>query len=755
MRFAQHALLTSDEGRIVLMNTGLRRALPVVGARGTGSHDTCTYQCGNACAQEAPNRSDNPTFGDVVAQALSRRGFLKAGLSASVVVGTSGVLGAVPAAAATGERGLLGRAGNADLLTFTPIEPTTIDDVVVPETYGYHVLLRWGDPILPGAAAFDFENQTPQAQAEQFGYNCDYVAYFPFSAGVYAEEPNPGALRRHSLRGLLVVNHEYTNPELMFRDYRPLVDPADPEGPRQPPTREQVDIEMNAHGLSVVEIRRNLRTRHFGYVQNRWNRRITAFTPMELTGPAAGDDLLKTTEDPTGTTVLGTLNNCAGGVTPWGTVLTGEENFDQYFSLFDASVLPPEVEEAHLRYGLSTVDAADTDQENAYQSQRAWELYHRRFSVRDEPNEPFRFGWIVEIDPFDFNFVPRKRTALGRMKHEGAECSLTADGRVVAYLGDDERFDYLYKFVSDGHFVEGDKQHNLGLLDAGTLYVARFTGDSPPAEIDGSGTLPADGEFDGGGEWIKLVAGDQSFVPGFTAAQVLINTRLAADAVGATKMDRPEDVQRNPTTGRVYVNLTNNTRRTPEQVDEANPRSLFAPDDAGVLENVGNPFGHTIELEEAGGDAAAASFAWRIFLQCGDPADPSTYFAGFPRDQVSPIATPDNMTFDQAGNLWLGTDGQGSSIGLNDAFHAVPTEGPERGHVKQFLSTPVGAEACGPCFTPDQLTLFCAVQHPGEDGTIDGEGQVSDWPDRGGRPPRPSVVDIARHIRLGDRRIGA
>ncbi len=717
-----------------------RRALPIIGARGTGSRDTCKYQCGDACHRPAPNSTDNETFAEIVAQTLTRRGFLRAGMAASVVVSTSGVLGAVPAAAA--ERG-----ADADRLTFTPIEPTTIDDVVVPDGYEYQVLIRWGDPVLRGAPEFDFENQTPEAQAGQFGYNCDYVAYFPFHIGQYQEEPpvGGGAPRRASFRGLLVVNHEYTNSELMFRDYRPPLDPADPESPLADPTREQVEIEMNAHGLTVLQIRRDPHTRHFGYRRrSRYNRRITAFTPMQLTGPAAGHDLVKTSEDPTGTIVLGTLNNCAGGVTPWGTVLTGEENFNQYFSGFGPVDLPPDVSEAHQRYGLTFVDDPEAT-EYDFGSRRRWELYHPRFEVREEPNEPFRFGWVVEFDPFDPDFVPRKRTALGRIKHEGAECSLTADGRVVSYLGDDERFDYLYKFVSDGHWDPHDREANLGLLDAGTLYVARFTGDSPPAEIDGSGLLPSDGEFDGTGEWIKLAAGDQSFVDGFSAAEVLIKTRLAADAVGATKMDRPEDVQRDPATGRVYVNLTNNNRRGVGEdpgADEANPRA-------------GNLYGHVIEIDEAGGDATADAFLWRIFIQCGDPDDPTSYFAGFPKDQVSPISAPDNMTFDQAGNLWIATDGQPSSIGVNDAFHAVPTQGAERGRLKQFLSVPSAAEACGPCFTPDQETLFCAVQHPGEDGTIDGEGQISDWPDRGGRPPRPSVIDIVRSVRFGDRRIGA
>jgi len=719
-----------------------RRALPLVGAMGTGSRATCTYQCGDACHLPVPNRSDNETFADVVATSLSRRGFLKAGLSAAVVVGTAGgVTALVPAEAQAAPAGL-GFGADAARLTFQPILPTTADDVVVPVGYDYEILIKWGDPVLPGAPDFDFENQTPQAQAGQFGYNCDYVAFFPLRGGEpYAEEPSAnGGRRRGSRHGLLVVNHEYTNPELMFRDYRLPLDPADPEGPVAPPTREQVDIQMHAHGISVIEIRRRGRSRHFSYDRGRHNRRIDAFTPFELTGPAAGDELLRTSDDPTGRLVLGTLNNCAGGVTPWGTYLSGEENFDQYFSRFAAQDFAPEIAEAHARYGLQSIEASEADE---FLSGRGWELYHPRFNVREEPNEPFRHGWVVEVDPFDPSSTPKKRTALGRIKHEGAEVSLARDGRVVAYMGDDQRFDYFYKFVSHNAYQPGNRAANEDLLDSGTLYVAKLNGDSPPTEIDGTGTLPADGEFDGGGQWIKLVSGDESFVAGFSAAEVLIKTRLAADAVGATKMDRPEDVQRNPVTGRVYVELTNNSRRGTETnpgVDEANPRTP-------------NLYGHVIELEELGDDAAAEAFSWRIFLQCGNPEDPSTYFAGFPKDQVSPISAPDNMTFDQAGNVWLATDGQSGSIGVNDAFHAVPVQGPQRGQVKQFLSVPVGAEACGPCFTPDQQTLFCAVQHPGDDGTL--AEPVSDWPDRGGRPPRPSVVDIARTVRFGDRRIGA
>ncbi|CAN5877809.1 PhoX family phosphatase [soil metagenome] len=610
-------------------------------------------------------------------------------------------------------------------LRFQPIPATDfrVDELIVPDGYAYEVLIRWGDPVVTGAPPFDFEGQTPQAQAEQFGYNCDYVAFFPLGPG-----RGPAA----SSRGVMVVNHEYTIPEIMF--------PAGTYDPANP-TREQVDIEIAAHGASVIEVARSRRSRGPYTVRrsSRLNRRLTGESEMLITGPAAGHDWLKTSEDPTGTVVRGTLNNCAGGTTPWGTVLSAEENFNEYFANA-ALVADPQIRAIHARYGLPTGA-----------SSRKWERYHDRFDLAKEPTEPFRFGWVVEVDPHDPSWTPRKRTALGRFKHEAAPTSLAADGRVVGYTGDDERFDYVYKFVSRDRFRPGDTAHNRELLDDGDLLVARFTGDSPQSEIERYnapatlGMLPDDGEFDGLGVWIPLVQDGQSQVPGFSVAEVLINTRGAADQVGATKMDRPEDTERNPVNGRVYLAMTNNTNRgrgTNPGVDEPNPRKADA--DGRVT---GNKYGHVVEVAEDGNDAAARTFSWRLFLVCGNPEDPTTYFAGFDPAQVSPVACPDNLAFDPNGNLWISTDGQQGTIGKADAFHAVPVTGPERGRVRQYLSTPAGSEACGPEFTPDGRALFCAVQHPGDPDIAPGV-----WPD-GSYPPKPSVVTTFRT--KGDPRIGA
>ena len=687
------------------------RALPILSRGSRRSSMTCAYRCGNACAHEAPNTSDNPYFGDIVKEAMSRRGFLKTGAAAGIVLYAGAQ---APSALAQSSTGSASRGGE---LTFDPVAPNSVDDVIVPNGYGYEILAKWGEPILAGAPEFDFDNQTGEAQAQQFGYNCDYVAFFPFRE-----------VGRYSERGLLVVNHEYTNSELMFPDFDPTGTSAE--------DLERIQVELMAHGMSVIEVRKR-RSGGYQFVRKSdWNRRITATTPMELTGPAAGHGWLQTEEDPTGRRVLGCLNNCAGGHTPWGTYLSGEENFNQYF-VNAGDVADPAKWASYERYGFG-----ETLPEFGY---RGWERTQDRFDLAKEPNEGFRFGWVVELDPFDGEFAPRKRTALGRTKHEGAETTLTGDGRPVCYLGDDERFDYVYKFVSSERMASGvgrrARRHNLTLLDHGTLYVARFNGDSPPEEIDGSGDLPGDGAFDGTGEWIPLATGDQSHVPGMTVAEVLINTRLAGDRVGATKMDRPEDIERNPVNGKVYVALTNNTNRgLPGEPgpDEANPRNE-------------NKHGHVIEFAEAGDDPAATRFRWKILLLCGDPDDPSTYFGGFDKSQVSPITSPDNITFDAAGNLWLASDST-RALEQNDGFFAVPVEGSARGYLRQFLTVPFGAEACGPLITPDQETIFCAVQHPGEIDGATPEDPASTWPD--GRQPRPSLVSVFKDV-PGGKRIGS
>ncbi|MFE9651949.1 PhoX family protein [Micromonospora sp. NPDC006431] len=688
------------------------RLLPLLGATRHGSRDamTCLYRCGNACDHPVPNASDNPYFGDLVDAEVSRRGVVRAGAVGALVLGFGGsvagaLAGAAPAAAAPAAPAVPG-AGEAaapqggvgsGALTFKPIPPNKLDTLVVPNGYDHAVVIKWGDPVVQGAPEFDLHGQTAAAQAQQFGYNNDFVGVLPIDRK----------------RALLVVNHEYTNEDLMFPGFTS----------QDALSVEQLRVAMAAHGMSVVELERVESTGQWRPVKHgrRYNRRVTALaTKFELTGPAAGSAWLRTAADPKGRTVIGTLNNCAGGVTPWGTVLSGEENFNQYFVGGDGA--PAELKPKLARYGIPT--------DSRYPSgSRKWERADERFDLAKHPNEVHRFGWIVEIDPFDPDSKPRKHTALGRFKHEGANVIVAKDGRVVAYMGDDERFDYLYKFVSDKKFLPGSssvaRRHNLTLLESGTLYVAALAGNSA-AEIDGTGKLPADGAFDGRGRWIKLVSGNRSYVDGMTAADVLTFTRLAADKVGATKMDRPEDVEPSLLTGKVYVALTNNTDRGKAgkaAADEANPRNL-------------NKHGQILELVEDRDDNTAESFAWSLPIVCGDPADASTHFAGYDKTKVSPISCPDNVAFDATGNLWISTDG--NALGSNDGLFATALEGPERGHLKQFLTVPYGAETCGPFITNDNRSVFIAVQHPGEITGASVENPASTWPD--GDFAKPGVV---------------
>lgn len=696
-----------------------RRVLPMLGrTQGKRSPVTCHLKCDDACARPAPNISDNPTFRDVAAGVFSRRSLLR-GAGAGALILVAGVFGA-PAAAAdpsvtrTASMARLGR-DRPDVcgpgrLRFTGIDPVPadVDALTVPDGYRWTTVVRWGDPLFDPAESFDVMAQTPARQARQFGYNNDYLDIIPI----------PGKGGREAL---LVANHEYTNSPIMFP-------PAGSAGERH----DQLLVTKAAQGMSVVHVRRDRAGRPWQVVVgSRYNRRITADTPIRVDGPIAGAPIMRTKDDPAGTTVLGTFANCSGGTTPWGTVLSGEENFQGYFRTSGA--FP-----ADKRYGLQ-------DKATTY----GWEEVDARFDARIAGNEtePNRFGWIVELDPFNPDEPPVKHTALGRFKHEGANLFVGRSGHVAAYMGDDERFDYLYKFVAKDRMRTGTgssaRTFNKTLLSRGSLYVARFTGNSPSAQIDGSGNLPADGAFDGTGQWLPIVVDGVSQVPGFNAEQALVNCRLAADQLGATKMDRPEDVQPSPITGRIYVVCTNNTDRgkagAKEGPTEANPRNA-------------NKHGHIVEITEDRSDVRSTTFTWSLVLVCGDPSAPDTYFAGFPKDLVAPISCPDNIAFDSKGDLWIATDGMPSTLGHNDGLYYMPLSGPERGYLRQFLAVPREAETCGPVVRDDEGTVFVAVQHPGEDGTF--ADQHSFFPDylaQGATPapgqwrgPRPSVVQVWR-----------
>lgn len=664
---------------------------------------TCRYKCGDQCAHPAPNKTENEYFGDVVRQAMSRRSVLQAGGVAVLAVGGGSLLAACstdesPTAAGTSSS----TTAPAELeplpgMNFAAVAPNSEDAVVIPEGYRQGVVISWGDPVLPGAPAFDVNNQTAAAQRGQFGFNNDFAGLLPIEG-----QPN---------RFLLVVNHEYTTEQFMHPGYN-----ADA------PTRDQFDIGVAAHGLTVVEVERT--ADGLKPVMGRYNRRITADSPFTLTGPAAGTDFVKTAADPTGRTVLGTVNNCSGGVTPWGTVLSGEENFNSYFGAAEGAPAPGPVDADRLdRYGIKLEP-----------TERKWENFDPRWDVTKTANEVNRFGYVVELDPWDPESVPVKHSALGRFKHEAANIFVTDDGTVVAYSGDDERFDYMYKFVSSKKIQPGNSPEaraaNMTILDEGTLYVAALTSDIPADQIDGSGTLPSSGSFAGSGTWIPLLRSGpngqaESLVDGISPQEVAVFTRFAADKVGATKMDRPEDFEANPVSGKVYVALTNNDDRGADGEpgpDAANPRN-------------DNKNGQVLEITD---NHAGTDFTWDLLLVCGDPAAADTYFGGFDKTKVSPISCPDNLAFDSHGNLWISTDG--NALDSNDGLFAVALDGPNRGETKQFLTVPIGAETCGPIVMDDLVTV--CVQHPGENDDNSIDDPLSRWPEGGNGTAKPSVVAV-------------
>ena len=621
----------------------------------------CAISCDDACFKPAPNQSGNEPFAAILNRRISRRSLVKAAavgaplLALSTSPLGSQIFGSAPLSASDGS--------SSSTVGLQSIPHDLEDQVNVSPGYSSNVVIRWGDAVLPGAPAFSLAGQTAEAAAKQFGFNCDYNGFFPLLPG-------------QSRRGLLAVNHEYTSGIDMFPGYDADV-----------PTPEQVAIEIVSHGMSVVEVERAADGSWSYNPASSHNFRITGNTPMTLTGPGAGSIYTITDADPTGAEVLGMLNNCSGGRTPWGTILTAEENFHQYFgNAGDDS--------RTARYGVPEEG-----------SRRHWEDYVDRFDLSSDRNEVNRFGYLVEIDPYDPTFTPRKHTAMGRFKHEAATTTLSDDGRVVVYSGDDQRFDYVYKFISNDRYNIFSRSANLDLLSSGTLYAARFSDD-------------------GSGEWLPLVAGSRDLAT-WTNAGIATFTREAADAVGATPMDRPEDIEVNPVNHRVYIALTNNTKRTADAVDGANPRGP-------------NTHGHILELTENGGDAASRRFTWDIFILCGDPTDPEqeTYFAGFDQSQLDSISAPDNFAFDFNGNLWIATDGQPKKLNQADSIYVVPTAGPERGNVRRFMTGVPGGELAGPEFTPDYETLFVSVQHPGEEGGLD--EPTSTFP--GGDFPRPSVV---------------
>ncbi len=623
--------------------------------------------------------SSNPTterpFWAVAEARLSRRSVIAGGLFAAAGFLTTSVVGAPPALAAPGGRP--GRPAPAGpVLGFTAIPPSTSDEVVVPPGYRAVPFIPWGTPITGSFPAFrpgpaGAGGNSADEQAQQVGMHHDGMTYFPVRPAA--------AGNRH---GVLVLNHEYTDEN--YLQTGTATRPA-----RAEYTAEMVRKSQNAHGVSVVEVREQGRN-GWTVVRSGLNRRITATTPMAFSGPAAGSRLLRTAADPAGRTPLGTINNCGNGETPWGTYLTCEENFNGYFRV-EAGTYDPAVQADLTRYGVGG---------DSYY----WADHDPRFVVRPgDPNEPNRFGWVVEIDPLDPRSVPVKRTALGRLKHEDATTHTARDGRLVVYMGDDQVNEFVYKFVSARPW-ERMRAQGVSPLDEGTLYVARF------AE-DGTGT------------WIPLVHGQNGLTAadGFAdQAAVLVRTRQAATRVGATPMDRPEWSAVDPRSGTVYLTLTNNTTRA--TANGPNPR-------------VSNRWGHVVRWEEAGGDHTATAFRWDLFLLAGPGggADGST---------VSPedaFGSPDGLWIDPDSRAWIQTDGA-QPLGANNQMLVADATTPfdREPEVRRFLTGVVGCEVTGTATTPDRRTLFVNLQHPGENGG-------STWPRLDGvTTPRSATVVVTK-----------
>ncbi len=645
---------------------------------------------------EDSNRSSNRHFSDVLAVNLGRRGLLAGGAGLAL----AGALGGREALASglnnSGvAKGLLADShfSTAEVKSmlarpsFAAVAINRSNQITVPAGYTARVMFAWGEPIgANGPAYLDGGLNSGADQEQQIGMHHDGIHYFPIVNRPLREQ-----------RGLLVMNHEYIDQPQMHRN-----GPTTVNGVR---VADEVRKEIAAHGVSVLEIvqRGGVWQRAFSFR----DRRITGATPMEITGPLRGNAKLRTTFSPTGTEARGTLNNCGNGFTPWGTYLTCEENWAGYFVNRDAT-RPRE----HTRFGVPSSA-----------SRYGWETVEPRFNAStvganaesDFRNEPNTFGYIVEIDPFNPTSIPKKRTAMGRFAHEGCVFAQPVVGKpVVFYSGDDSQNEYIYKFVTRGVYVPF-----LGvvdLLESGTLYVAKF-------DDNGSGT------------WLALDVNDAAFRARATAANVvfadqadvLLNTRLAADVAGATKMDRPEWGAIDPANGEVYFTLTNNSSRTAAQVAPANPRGP-------------NPFGHIIRWRETGNDPAATSFTWNLFVLSG-PQDNSRIL---PATQNRPLnadgihASPDGLWFDRAGLLWIQTDMSGSQLATGPfGNNAMLAANPVTGDIRRFLIGPVGCEVTGIIYSGDMRTAFVNIQHPGEDGTLG-------WPDGGSTRGRSATVVVTK-----------
>jgi len=604
-------------------------------------------------------RPEENDFDRVVERAISRRGFLSGALAfgSGAAVMSAGLLDAIPALAQQSDR-----------FAFKPIPIATDGTVHVPEGYTWKVLASWGDPLFSGVPDLDQETAGSADDADKiFGENTDGMEFFVVDG-----------------KQVIAVNHEYTNNDINL--------PNAPEG--IPQTGEDVRKLQNLQGVTVMEVAEG--PDGWSIVKDSpLNRRITHNTPMKISGPAAGHDLMKTDADPTGTESLGTFNNCGAGKTPWGTYLTCEENFNGYFGATEEVEQPEQVAAGYERYGLSK-DGWDYE----------YHKFDERFDTSKTPNEPHRAGWIVEIDPSDPESVPVKRTALGRIKHENAAVTVAPDGRVVVYLGDDERGEFLYKFVSRDVYVPGGDTSTL--LDEGQLYVAKFNDDMT-------------------GEWVALTpdATDMS------EPEIAIFSRIAASKVGATTMDRPEWVAVSPVAAEAYCALTNNKNRGLKTNAGGDEQPVGGPNPREA-----NNYGQIVRWRPEGGNHAADAFQWDLYVMAGNPTVHDDAYAGSENiNEGNLFNSPDGMVIDSSGLVWIQTDGDDSNEGdfAGQGNNQMLAGDPVTGRIERFLTGPNGSEVTGLCWSADRRSMFVGIQHPG-----------APFPDGEGKLPRSSIIVIKR-----------
>ncbi len=602
-------------------------------------------------------RPEENGFDRVVESAISRRGFL------------GGVLAFGSGAAAMGA-GLFGstsaKAVETSRFAFTPIPAQTDGSVHVPDGYEWKVLARWGDALFSGADGYEITDGGPVENSDRiFGENTDGMETFSFNG-----------------LELIAINHEFPNNDINL--------PAAQEG--APASAEDVLKLQNIQGVTVMEIKEG--PDGWSVVKDSpFNRRIHHNTPMKIVGPAAGHDLLKTKADPTGTTSLGTMNNCGAGKTPWGTYLTCEENFNGYFGSSDeTAVYDQPVADGYARYGVKA------------ESWNGYEQFDARFDTSKNPNEPHRAGWIVEIDPTKPDSTPVKHTGLGRFKHENAEVTLAADGRVVVYMGDDERGEYLYKFVSNGTYQPGGETESL--LNDGTLYAAKFDDDLS-------------------GEWLPLTPE----TTGMDAPEISIFTRMAASKVGATTMDRPEWVASSPVAVEAYCCLTNNKNRGIKPNAGGDDTSVNGPNPREA-----NKYGQIVRWRPSNDDHATDTFDWDLYVMAGNPTVHTDAYAGSPNvNEGNLFNSPDGMVIDTTGLIWIQTDGNDDNVKdfAGNGNNQMLVGDPITGEIARFMTGPKGCEVTGLAWSTDLRTMFVGIQHPG-----------GNWPDGG--TPRSSIIAIKR-----------